>query len=216
MDVLEILRKNGKDLLPEDLDLLRTELDTGAFDEGYIETCKQMISEIVNWQKGEGKPEPPKPPVPGKIVVSPDKLVPKGAGGIPTPPQIPAEKIILSDLQRLRADKDYRTAFKRYVKESAIINEDFIEKHFELFKDWELNAMLACIPFSEEFLEKYYSVLDSKMIALYQPFSESFFMKHYADLDAETVLTRGVNPWREKAKRSRQMDLFLRIKGVKL
>ena len=35
-------------------------------------------------------------------------------------------------------------------------------------------------------------------------------------LDAETVLSKGVNPWCDKAKRSKQLEVFLRIKGVKL
>ena len=72
------------------------------------------------------------------------------------------------------------------------------------------------IMFSEEYLESYFGVLDHKMIAQYQLFSESFYMRHYADLDAETVLSKGVNTWRDKAQRSKQLEVFLRIKGVKL
>ncbi len=216
MDVLGILQNNGKDLLPEELDLLRAELDTGEYDSGYIASCKTLISEILNWSNETQTVEHTPKTVPDQMIVSPEKLVPSGVTGIPAPPLVPPEKIIASDLQRMRTEKDYKSAFKKYVKESTIINEDFVVARFALFKDWELNAMLACIPFSEEFLEKYFTVLDPKTIALHQLFSESFFMKHYADLDAETVLARGVNPWRDKTLRSKQMDVFLRIKGVKL
>lgn len=216
MDVLGILQNNGKDLLPEELDLLRAELDTGHYDAGYIVSCKTLISEIINWSNETRTVEHTQKAVPDQMIVAPDKLVPSGATGIPTPPPVPPGKIVASDLQRMRTEKDYKSAFKKYVKDSTIINEDFVVAHFALFKDWELNAMLACIPFSEEFLEKYFTVLDPKAIALHQLFSESFFMKHYADLDAETVLARGVNPWRDKTLRSKQLDVFLRIKGVKL
>lgn len=215
MDVLSILKSNGKDLLPEELNMLRAELDTGDYDAGYIDSCKTLISEIVNWSK-ETTVKHTQKTVPDQMIVPPDKLVPSGAKGIPAPPQVPPEKIVASDLQRMRTEKDYKSAFKKYVKESTIINEDFIVAHFALFKEWELSAMMACISFSEKFLEKYFTALDPKAIALHQLFSESFFMKHYSDLDAETVLSRGINPWRDKSLRSKQLDVFLRIKGVKI
>lgn len=216
MDVLGILQSNGKDLLPEELDLLRAELDTGDYDARYIASCKALISEIANLSNETRTVEHTQKTVPDQMILSPDKLVPQGTSGIPAQPPVPAEKIVASDLARMRTKKDYKSAFKKYVKESAIINEDFIVARLALFKEWELSAMLASIPFSETFLEQYFSMLDPKAIALYQLFSESFFMKHYADLDAETVLARGVNPWRDKALRSKQLDVFLRIKGVKL
>lgn len=216
MDVLSILKNNGQDLLPEELDFLRAELDTGDYDAGYIASCKTLISEILNWSNETRIVEYTEKAVPDQMIISSDKLVPAGATGIPVPPPVPPEKIVASDLQRMRSERDYKSAFKKYVKESAIINEDFVVAHFALFKTRELNTMVACIPFSEEFLEKYFTVLDPKAIALHQLFSESFFMKHYADLDAETVLSKGINPWRDKALRSKQLDVFLRIKGVKL
>ncbi len=216
MDVLSILKNNRTDLLPEELQLLQAELDTGEYDADYVASCEALISEILNWFHTTETEENPPKPVPDRVVVPRDRLVPAGASAIPPPSPVPLEKVVASDLQRMRTEKDYRSAFKKYVKVSSAINEDFVVAHFALFKEWELNAMLACIPFSEGFLEKYYAVLDPKAIALHQQFSESFFMKHYADLDAETVLARGVNPWRDKSLRSKQLDVFLRIKGVKL
>lgn len=35
-------------------------------------------------------------------------------------------------------------------------------------------------------------------------------------MDAEIVLTKGKNDWRKKGNRSSQLDVFLRLKGVKL
>ncbi len=231
MDVLGILKKDGNNMLKEDLDLLTVELNTGDYDAGYVKACKEMISQIANWlnsSEGEektggtetndkpGKHESGQKVIPGNIIMSPEQLVPSGAKGIPVSPPIPPAKMVDGDLKRMRSDKDYKTIFKKYVRESEIINEAFVEKYFSLFEERELNAMLSCIQFSETFLEKYYHLLDPNAIALHQEFSESFFMKHYTDLDAETVLARGVNPWKDKAKRSKQLELFLRIKGVKL
>ena len=72
------------------------------------------------------------------------------------------------------------------------------------------------MPLSEDFLDKYFSSLDADKIAHYQLFSEKFFIRHYAQMDAEIVLTKGKNEWRKKENRSSQLDVFLRLKGVKL
>ena len=74
------------------------------------------------------------------------------------------------------------------------------------------------LPFDIHMDEKYNLGLqfDKEKIARYQIFSESFFMKHYAQMDATVVLTKGKNEWRKKEKRSKQLDVFLRLKGVKV
>ena len=68
----------------------------------------------------------------------------------------------------------------------------------------------------EPFLEKYFGALDHDKIARYQLFSEAFFMKHYSQMDATIVLQHGKNEWRKKENRSKQLDVFLRLKGVKI
>ena len=35
-------------------------------------------------------------------------------------------------------------------------------------------------------------------------------------MDAEIVLTKGKNDWRKKENRSAQLDVFLRLKGIKI
>ena len=72
------------------------------------------------------------------------------------------------------------------------------------------------MPLSEGFLDKYFASLDTDKIARYQLFSEKFFIRHYAQMDAEIVLTKGKNEWHKKENRSSQLDVFLRLKGVKL
>ena len=249
MDVLGILRENGKDLLPEEMDLLRTELDTGEYEAEYIAECRKLISELTNWagkgmtrggslrfneihipeERNSDNSEEKTSDDSGTETSDASEEKTSGSPGVNTADtprektsviqsfsNISDEEIIAVDLERMRRDREYRSLFKKYVRESKVINEDFVVAHFTLFKDVELNAMLACIPFSEEFLEHYFSVLDPKAIALHQRFSENFFIKHFSELDAATVLTRGVNPWRIKTLRSKMLSNFLRIKGVKV
>ncbi|MCR5783783.1 MAG: hypothetical protein K6G90_13735 [Clostridia bacterium] len=94
------------------------------------------------------------------------------------------------------------------------MDADFVDKHLSYFKPWELDAIISVKQMPEEFLEKYFGVLDHAKIARYQQFSESFFIKHFSQLDTEIVLRYGKNPWRKKENRSKQLDVFLRIKGV--
>lgn len=70
-------------------------------------------------------------------------------------------------------------------------------------------------PLKEEFLEKYFGALNLDKLARYQQFSESFFIRHFRQLDIGVVLEHGKNEWRKKENRSKQLDVFLRLKGVK-
>ena len=218
MDVLGILRENGKDLLPEEMDLLQTELDTGGYDAEYIAACRKLISELKNWSVNgllrEDRVKYTEVQVPEEQ--TPEAIGEKETNVIQSFSNVSAEDMVTADLQRMRTDRDYRSLFKNYVKESSVINEEFVSAHFSLFREPEVSVLLSCIHFSEEFLERYFSSLDPKAIALHQRFSENFFIKHYADLDAVTVLTKGVNPWRIKNLRSKMLSNFLRIKGVKV
>ena len=38
--------------------------------------------------------------------------------------------------------------------------------------------------------------------------------KHFSDFDSETVFLKGKNEWRKKENRTKQFDIFLRLKGV--
>jgi len=218
MDVLGILRENGKDLLPEEMDLLQTELDTGGYDAEYIAACRKLISELKNWSVNgllrEDRVKYTEVQVPEEQ--TPEAIGEKETNVIQSFSNVSAEDMVTPDLQRMRTDRDYRSLFKNYVKESSVINEEFVSAHFSLFREPEVSVLLSCIHFSEEFLERYFSSLDPKAIALHQRFSENFFIKHYADLDAVTVLTKGVNSWRIKTLRSKMLSNFLRIKGVKV
>ena len=216
MDILEILKKSGKDLYPEDLDFFETELATGGhYNAAYQAECRALIKQIRNWQKvpapaedfakAKGKS--------GGIEMDISKIAPENANPAMDTPQ---DQRLFMDITKMRDESSYKTRFKKRIHEADFVDAAFLEKHFSFFKEWELNAILSVKQLGEPFLEKYFGALDHDKIARYQLFSEAFFMKHYAQMDATIVLQHGKNEWRKKENRSKQLDVFLRLKGVKI
>lgn len=111
---------------------------------------------------------------------------------------------------------NYKTCFKQYLTDHPDVNEAFIDQNIVFFMPMELSAILMNHESRRAFLEKYFASLDAEKIARYQLFSEKFFIRHFSQLDAETVLTKGKNDWRKKENRSAQLDVFLRLKGIKI
>ena len=213
MQVLEILKKNGVELYPEDLAFFEAELDTGDYPQEYIDQCKDLIAEIRNQKKQAAKPKL-KDVIPSNILVDPDKLVP----GAKPKEKTPQERLneLTHALNQMRTAANYKTRFKQYLADHPEIDLAFIDQNIALLQPGELESILMVMPLSEDFLDKYFTSLDADKIARYQLFSEKFFIRHYAQMDAEIVLTKGKNDWRKKENRSSQLDVFLRLKGVKL
>ena len=213
MQVLEILKKNGTELYPEDLAFFEAELDTGDYPQEYIDQCKDLIAEIRNQKKQAAKPKV-QDVIPSNILVDPDKLVP----GAKPKKKTPQERLneLTHALNQMRTATNYKTRFKQYLADHPEIDEAFIDRNIAVFQPGELESILMVMPLSEDFLDKYFTSLDADKIARYQLFSEKFFIRHYAQMDAEIVLTKGKNDWRKKENRSSQLDVFLRLKGVKL
>ena len=126
------------------------------------------------------------------------------------------EDIVFADIKSMRERDGYKELFKKYISDNDKIDSNFVDKHYSFFCQWELDAIAATKQLDEDFLEKYFGALDKYKISRYQCFSEGFFMKHYSQLDAKVVLTQGKNQWRKSGKRSKQLDVFLRLKGVRL
>ena len=208
MQVLEILKNSGKDLA-----FFEAELDTGDYTREYIDQCKDLIAEIRKWKKQAAK-QSVQDVIPANILVDPDKLVP----GVKPKEKTPQERLaeFTHALQQMRTAGNYKTRFKQYLADHTEIDETFIDQHIALFQPTELESIVMTMPLSEDFLDKYFASLDVDKIARYQLFSEKFFIRHYAQMDAEIVLTKGKNDWRKKENRSSQLDVFLRLKGVKL
>lgn len=218
MDILKILTESADSLIPEDLDFFVTELETGDYDASYIQQCKDQIEILRNWHKdstaaAKPKKDAEKTGAPKGVVMPPSQLLPRQ---MYPAAQVPPEELVRGDLKRLRVQHDYKSAFKNYVKNSRIIDASFVDDHYGLFVPWEINAIISVRQMGEAFLEKYFGALDHDKLARYQQFSESFFMKHFAQLDASIVLEHGRNDWRKKENRSKQLDVFLRLKGVKI
>ena len=213
MQVLETLKKNAAELYPEDLAFFEAELDTGDYPQEYIDQCKDLIAEIRNQKKQAAKPKV-QDVIPSSILVDPDKLVP----GAKPKEKTPQERLneLTHALNQMRTAANYKTRFKQYLADHPEIDEAFINQNIAVFQPGELESILMVMPLSEDFLDKYFPSLDADKIARYQLFSEKFFIRHYAQMDAEIVLTKGKNDWRKKENRSSQLDVFLRLKGVKL
>ena len=222
MEILEMLEKNGKELYPEDLDVFETELATGSgYNAAYKARCMTLIRQLRSWLKG-GKDDAkektanrqPQGAATDTVTVRLDALAPAEAN--PADASLTPAQCIFRDVADLRTQDAYKTAFKKYVAGTPEIDAAFLDHHYAFFQQWELDAIISVKQMPEEFLEKYFGALDHDKIARYQQFSEGFFMKHYAQMDANIVLLHGKNEWRKKENRSRQLDVFLRLKGVKV
>ena len=211
MDILAILKTNRDDLLPEDLELFRTELAVGDYSADYKQECAELMEQIEHWHKSEGSgTKREERDIPSVMQVDASGLTPNGGAHN----AIPFLQQFKADLGAMRLSEKYKSRFRTYIKTHADFNESFIDANFNLFEEWEMEAILSELALSETFLEKYFSVLDKDKIARYQLFSESFYQKHFPEFDAETVLKKGKNEWRKKENRSKQFAVFLRLKGV--
>ena len=222
MEILEILKNSKDEIYPEDLDFFETELATGEYDEAYIAACKEQLALIRNWMAEKDAPIEETEAENSKSAKSTGKALVMGIHDVapefanPVAASMSPEDIIFSDIKAIRESDSYKTRFKKYVKEKPEIDSAFVDMHYSFFLPWELDAVVSVTQLGEAFLEKYFGALDKDKISRYQCFSESFFMKHYSQLDATVVLTKGKNEWRKKENRSKQLDVFLRLKGVKL
>lgn len=226
MDILTILQESMDDLLPEDLVFFETELATGeTYDAEYQAICRNKINQIRKWMSGDINSldnedgdnccKDKKSNKDNKrLIMGIADMIPEGAG--PVIPQYTPAQRVHSDVDSIRARSDYKSTFKKYIKESSIVNAEFLDKNFSIFNNWEMNAIVSIKQLGEEFLEKYFGALEHDKIARYQLFSESFFMKHFTQLDTNIVLEKGKNEWRKKENRTKQLDVFLRLKGVKI
>lgn len=209
MDILEILKTSSAELLPEDLELFRTELAVGGYSAEYQKDCLDRIAQIEKWMQPD-VPHTTAKQGTASVQVEPSALTPESQAQS----RIPFLQQFQADLNAMRISDKYRSSFRAYIKSHAELTEEFIDSNFSLFESWEIEAILSELPLSEAFLEKYFSVLDKDKIARYQQFSEKFYQKHFTYLDAETVLKKGKNEWRKKENRSKQFAVFLRLKGV--
>lgn len=235
MDVRGILKSEAADLLDDELAMLEEELATGGYDRSYVVECKRLIdgerharevARLKAQKASEGQKHAPQRHEKAEehATVMPGVVLPSTAASTlnALSPFNEAKEghkspyeVVLADVSVLRRSERYKTLFREYIRKQSFIDEQFVDAHLSLFNEWETTALLDRMRFSEAFLEKYLSVLDARKVATTQTFSEEFFMRHFGYFNAETVLTKGKNKWRTKDARSRKLDTFLRIKGVR-
>ena len=208
MEIYEILKNHSKDLLAEDLEILRTELAVGDYHDDYRKRCTELMEQIEKWNAHDSsKPEKKEQPKAQKDI---SDVTPRHQGKT----AMPFLQQFQADLNAMRLSDKYKSSFRTYIKTHEEFDERFVDDNFGIFEEYEIEAILSELTFSEQFLEKYFSVLDKDKIARYQLFSESFYQKHFSDFDAATVLKKGKNEWKKKENRSKQFAVFLRLKGV--
>lgn len=225
MDVLGILETQGGELLDIDLDCLEDELLLDEYDAGYVWRCRTLIDGIRrSREQGE---QPVKnsdeagahgiaqgSTVGSSVFVPSDALSPFNKDKLEQ--AVSPSEMVARDLAVIRRSSDEERGFETYLTGSEIIDEAFVDQHIDLFNEVELKTIVREVTLSETFLEKYFDVLDHKVLSECQRFSEEFFIKHYAELDVTAVLRRSPNEWRRKGRRSSKLDVFLRLKGVRI
>ena len=123
---------------------------------------------------------------------------------------------VMKDLETMRNHGTYKKDFERYVAANKNIDSDFVDENFTVFKKAEIDTIVSMRQMDEAFLEKYFDLIDSEIISHHQSFSEGFFMRHFGELNTNAVLKSGKNEWCKKENRSKRLDVFLRLKGVKI
>ena len=214
MDILNILTTQGDKLYKEELEYFITELEIGEYSSAYVDKCKKLIGELL---KGGNKtpvvivnePESIDESAAPSITISYEKLTHQTNTVVLT-----SEESFKKEVKIMREKNLYKDFYQYMVSKKDLLTVDFIEKNISFFNEWEISTLISFIQFDEDFLEKYFTVLDKTAIAKYQLFSESFFMKHFNELPVSVVLKQGVNEWKKKSKRSSKLDIFLRLKGV--
>ena len=220
MDIEEILKNQSEELLEIDLCCLEEELDTGGYSRLYAARCKNLISAIrnrktfaVNKVVDDDQQEDP---------VSQIREVPLGQlspFSTPSPSArsvgMTPDDLLWSHVLDARRGSRQRSDLIKLLECEQALDERFVEAHIGDMTQEELSVFLEHRDFSEPFLDRYFSVLDSAKVGRFQLFSEEFFIRHFSEMNPTIVLKQGKNPWRKKEARSKKLDTFLRIKGVR-
>ncbi len=218
MDILMMLQNDADELCKEDLEMIKEELAIGDYSGDYRRECTRIIWRLTHdledneMQKAyQAKKVHTSRLIQSEketVVVIPEPVVPE--------PAMNKQETFRAELMKMRTMADPAKRFSEYIANTSFVTNEFIDQNMNEFNERERNELLRKREFSEEFLEKYFDVLDHGTLVINQKFSEEFFMKHFADLNTKLVLTKSKNSWKAKEKRSKKLDTFLRIKGVRI
>jgi hypothetical protein len=219
MDILTTLRTQGENLYPEDLEFFEVELAVGEYDEVYVHNCRKEIESIriehtqKDFANKSKKPAEDETKPKHSVLIELDKLTPQGVAS-PADLMTDSERMIQEIRQIRKIQETHIEDFRNYVKSQPLLTEEFIDANFTFFDKAEMDVIITEKQLSEKFIEKYFSALNLKTVAQHQQYSEQFFMKHFSKLDVGIVLANSKNTWHKKENRSKELDVFLRLKGV--
>ena len=219
MDILNTLKNQENKLYLEDLDFYEDELTAGDYDDVYVRECREEI-QLIRRRLSENFPIPTPEVKPvmrtestnGTLLVGLNTLMPEGV--VSPSDEVNDTERIRHHIIAMRKLKTHKSDFKEYINQENALTESFIDDYFAFFDITEMDILLTVKQLSEAFLEKYFGVLNLNKVARHQQFSEKFYIKHFSQLDTLTVLDKGKNAWRKKENRSKELDVFLRLKGV--
>lgn len=220
MDVEEILKNQSDELLEIDLRCLEEELDTGGYAKRYVKNCKELISKIRNQKRAGAKNNAEDGDTREESAsmiheVPLDQLSPFSSPSVDAKSAVSTDGSLWNRVLDARRGSQQQSDLRGLLKRERALDEQFTEAHIGEMTHEELSVFLECRNFSESFLDRYFSVLDPGKIARFQLFSEEFFINHFSEMNPTIVLKQGKNPWRKKDARSKKLDTFLRIKGVR-
>lgn len=228
MDILGMLQNDMDELCEEDIAMIEQELAVGTYTEEYKSQCRLHILQITHhfeqkkkekvYQTAQSQGLSTRLFMQEADVTVIASVEPESGGIVLEEKRQDKTKaeIFREELRKMREMSEPAKRFTDYIDDNDFITNEFIDQSFNEFSESERNILLRKRTFTEEFLDKYFSVLDKGTLVMNQLFSEEFFMKHYNDMPVKLVLTKSKNPWRTKAKRSKKLDTFLRLKGVKI
>ena len=211
MDIYEILKSENDSLSFDELKYLEDELLIGHYNVTYVGKCYDLIKQIKDSKKNKEsrKYRVTRQTLQGLLISSSDLNIYEETESLTL------EETIIKNLETFRGTKEFKTKLENMIK-TLEINEEVIEKIYKEFRKSELDIFVKNIQFSEMFLEKYIDDLDIEGISKYQLFSEEFFQKHYQKFNADYVIKHSKNEWVKKGNMSKKLEIFLKLKGVKL
>lgn len=226
MDILGMLQNDMDELCEEDIKMIQEELDVGDYTYEYKQQCRLFILKVTNYFEEKKKEKAYTGPVglSSQLLKKEEEVV-----VITTKSEETNEIMDISPQYEINYVEEFRETIKKmrsmsnpekrfieFIDSKDYITNEFIDQNMNEFSEHERGMLLQNRQFSEEFLNKYFDILDRGMIAINQLYSEEFFMRHFDKLPTKLVLTRSKNSWKAKTKRSKKLDSFLRIKGVKI
>ena len=207
MDIYKILTEDSDSVLMEDLNFFEIELATGNYEKEYVDKCLQLINDIRTFRmiKFKQSISNEKPDTNSTTETNPKNQT-----------SVSSNDFIKKQIIQYRSYSNYNAFMLLQLLKDNNVGEAYIDKNFDFFQPYEMNVLLQSIDFSEKFIEKYMNLLDCKIVSKYQLFSEEFFMKHFDKLNYTLVLKQGKNPWKNKNARSTKLNVFLKLKGIKI